>query len=121
MLRQGDGGVFESRLSGDIHPAASLMFYILTGGAHAFGEDYREQQTNVMKGRPVNLRRLADNPAACDLFLRMTSVEPKLRLTIEQACAVVFCDCAPPVVCWLSCLAHHVARAGAAAPGALGR
>ena len=85
MLRQGDGGVFESRLSGDIHPAASLMFYILTGGAHAFGEDYREQQTNVMKGRPVNLRRLADNPAACDLFLRMTSVEPKLRLTIEQA------------------------------------
>jgi hypothetical protein len=85
MLRQGDGGVFESRLSIDIHPAASLMFYILTGGVHAFGEDYREQQTNVMKGWPINLRRLVDNPAACDLFLRMTSVEPKLRLTIEQA------------------------------------
>jgi serine/threonine protein kinase len=31
------GEAFESRRSGDIHPAASLMFYILTRGAHAFG------------------------------------------------------------------------------------
>ena len=31
------GEAFESRRSGDIHPAASLMFYILTRGVHAFG------------------------------------------------------------------------------------
>jgi hypothetical protein len=39
MLRQGDGGDFESRLSGDIHPAASLMFYILTGGVASSPEN----------------------------------------------------------------------------------
>ena len=48
---QGDGGVFESRLSGDIHTAGSLAFYILTGGRHAFGATTWEQRNNIVQGR----------------------------------------------------------------------
>ena len=44
-----------------------------------------EQQTNISSGRAVNLHRLGDNRAACDLFVRMTGLDPKARLSIEQA------------------------------------
>jgi hypothetical protein len=44
-----------------------------------------EQQTNISSGRAVNLHRLGDNRAACDLFVRMTCLDPKARLSIEQA------------------------------------
>ena len=44
-----------------------------------------EQQTNISSGRAVNLHRLGDNRAACDLFVRMTRLDPKARLSIEQA------------------------------------
>ena len=72
---------FESRLSGDIHPAASIMYFILTGGRHAFGDVPWTRQDNIMKGRH-NLSALAQNVDACDLFVRMTYIEPKQRLEI---------------------------------------
>ena len=78
MLLRGRGGVFQSRRSSDIHPAGSLMFFILMGGQHAFGTTYREQQHNIIKGKAVNLRALRSKCAdACDLFRRMTCVEPR--------------------------------------------
>ena len=82
---RGRGGVFQSRRSSDIHPAGSLMFYILMGGQHAFGTTYREQQHNILKGKAVNLLALRSKCAdACDLFTRMTCVEPRARLVIEK-------------------------------------
>jgi hypothetical protein len=86
-LVQEVGEVFESRRSGDIHTAGSLMFYILTRGVHAFGDshDWLKQQTNISSGRAVNRRRLGDkNCDAYDLFMRMTLLEPKARPTIEE-------------------------------------
>jgi serine/threonine protein kinase len=77
--------IFESRRTGDIHPAGSLMFYLLTRGVHAFGGSWMEQQTNISAGLAVNLLpELRGNRDACDLFVRMTHVEPKARLTIEE-------------------------------------
>ena len=43
-----------------------------------------EQQTNISSGRAVNLHRLGDNRAACDLFVRMTRLVPKPWLSIKQ-------------------------------------
>ena len=59
-------GTFESRLSGDIHTAGSIMFFILTGGVHPFGDDFQSQLNNIARGRP-NLtpsRRAARPPPA---------------------------------------------------------
>ena len=76
---------FESRLSGDIHTAGSIMFFILTGGVHPFG-DFLQQPSNIARGRP-NLRALKESGAsatcACDLFLRMVCVDPKQRPEIS--------------------------------------
>jgi hypothetical protein len=44
-----------------------------------------KQQTNISSGRAVNLRRLRENRTACDLFVRMTRLDPKARLSIEHA------------------------------------
>ena len=80
---------FQSRRSGDIHPCGSLMFYILTSGRHAYGVTYHEQQTNIRRGKPINLRQLAATDTSncrdvADLFVRMTCLEPKARLGIEE-------------------------------------
>ena len=42
----------QAHLSGDIHSAGSIVFYVLTGGAHAFGKNPLDQQVNIRKGRP---------------------------------------------------------------------
>ena len=34
----------QAHLSGDIHSAGSIVFYVLTGGAHAFGKNSLQQQ-----------------------------------------------------------------------------
>ena len=47
----------QAHLSGDIHSAGSIVFYVLTGGAHAFGKNPLDQQVNIRQGRP-DLRRL---------------------------------------------------------------
>ena len=83
-------GTFESRLSGDIHTAGSIMFFILTGGVHPFGDDFQSQLNNIARGRP-NLTPLKESGAsatcACDLFLRMVCVDPKQRPEISGVVA----------------------------------
>ena len=80
-------GTFESRLSGDIHTAGSIMFFILTGGVHPFGDDFQSQLYNIARGRP-NLTPLRESgecaACACDLFLRMVCVDPKQRPEISD-------------------------------------
>jgi len=56
------------------------MFYILTGGKHAFGAVAWERQSKIMGGT-YDISDLRDN-VACDLFARMACVEPKERLEI---------------------------------------
>ena len=91
---------FESRLSGDIHTAGNLMFFILTGGLHAYGprgqtaetvnDDWFAQQSNIVKGR-YNLQPLAASgkfmTCAADLFVRMTCTDPADRLPIGEVVA----------------------------------
>ena len=36
--------LLQAHLSGDIHSAGSIVFYVLTGGAHAFGKNSLQQQ-----------------------------------------------------------------------------
>jgi len=59
----------QAHLSGDIHSAGSIVFYVLTGGAHAFGKNPLDQQVNIRQGRP-DLRRLQrqDQPWAVESF-----------------------------------------------------
>ena len=47
-----DARLPQAHLSGDIHSAGSIVFYVLTGGAHAFGKNPLDQQVNIRKGRP---------------------------------------------------------------------
>ena len=42
----------------DIQVAGMLAFFILTKGEHPFGGLSHERMTNILKGNPVNLRRL---------------------------------------------------------------
>ena len=57
----------QAHLSGDVHSAGSIVFYVLTGGAHAFGKNPLDQQVNIRQGRP-DLRRLQrqDQPWAVE-------------------------------------------------------
>jgi serine/threonine-protein kinase/endoribonuclease IRE1 len=95
----GEAQVFEARLSGDIHTAGSLMFFILSGGLHAFGPraqtpdsvngDWFAQQQNLVKGR-FFLKPLGEASGssfmacACDLFVRMVRTDEKQRPVIAD-------------------------------------
>lgn len=53
LLRlRGRAAAPQAHLSGDIHSAGSIVFYVLTGGAHAFGKNPLDQQVNIRQGRP---------------------------------------------------------------------
>jgi serine/threonine protein kinase len=98
----GEAQVFEARLSGDIHTAGSLMFFILSGGLHAFGPraqtpdsvngDWFAQQQNLVKGR-FFLKPLGEASGssfmacACDLFVRMVRTDEKQRPVIADVMA----------------------------------
>jgi serine/threonine protein kinase len=87
---------FESRLSGDIHTAGSIMFFILTGGLHAYGPrtqtvetvngEWFTQQNNIVNGR-YELRPLFASgqymTCVADLFMRMSCKEPTARIKIS--------------------------------------
>ena len=46
------GVPFRARLSGDVHSAGSLLFYILSDGKHCFGPNAMRQQVNIVDGSP---------------------------------------------------------------------
>ena len=77
------GVPFEAHLSGDIHTAGSIIFYILSGGRHCFGSVGYKQQAAISEDRPV-FDALADDSIAIDLVARMVRHEPSKRLTIAQ-------------------------------------
>ena len=88
---------FDSRLSGDIHTAGSIMFFILTGGLHAYGPrgqtvetvngDWFAQQNNIVKGR-YDIQPLFRSgkymTCVADLFMRMVCKEPTDRIKISN-------------------------------------
>ena len=77
---------FRARLSGDIHSAGSIVFYILSGGSHCFGAKLR-QQLNIVEGKP-DFSRVSSmsNPdmLAVDIVARMVQLEPEKRLKIAK-------------------------------------
>ena len=74
----------QAHLSGDIHSAGSIVFYVLTGGVHAFGRSPLDQQLNIRNGEP-KLRPLRQrDAAAADLVGAMVRRAPAGRPTIAQ-------------------------------------
>ena len=57
------GEQFVAHLSGDIHSAGSILFYILSGGAHCFGSNKMLQPINITEGNP-DFRMLDDGTHA---------------------------------------------------------
>ena len=78
------GEPFRARLSGDIHSAGSIVFYVLSGGAHCFGEQPVHQQPNIMKGKPTFEALRAAQPLAVDLVARMVRLDATQRAPIAR-------------------------------------
>ena len=74
---------FRAHLSGDIHSAGSIIFYILSRGAHCFGPNALRQQVNIADGAP-DFAALRCDVVAVDLVARMVCLAAPTRLTIEQ-------------------------------------
>lgn len=82
------GTPFRAHLSGDIHSAGSILFYILTGGQHCFGSIGYKQQANISDGKP-SFNALAD-AVAVDLVSRMVHRRKEERLKIREVLAHPF-------------------------------
>lgn len=84
------GGVqFQAHLSGDVHSAGSIVFYILSTGVHCFGSNGLRQQVNIVDGTP-DFAALREDVVAVDLVARMVCLEPAARLKIAQVLAHPF-------------------------------
>lgn len=86
-LDEGDGIAYKR--STDIQVAGMLIYYILSGGHHPFGDGpcYR-CESNIHEGK-YNLKHVVDGVAR-DLIEGMISTDPKLRPTVEEALAHPF-------------------------------
>jgi ankyrin repeat protein len=84
------GKQFRAHLSGDIHSAGSLAFYVLSDGAHCFGANALRQQLAIVDGTPDFTALLAEDPIAADLVARMVRRDPTQRLRIGQVLAHPF-------------------------------
>jgi len=58
---QGQGGQMDYPFSYDVHPCGSLLYFILSGGEHAFaGNHVYETQRNLIEGKHRKLRDLVN-------------------------------------------------------------
>ncbi|KAF4110555.1 hypothetical protein G5714_007586 [Onychostoma macrolepis] len=73
--------------SSDIQVAGMLVYYILSGGQHPFGEDV-DCEYNISRGR-YSLKHL-DDDVAKDLVEWMINEDPNNRPTVEQTLAHPF-------------------------------
>ena len=64
----------------DAFSMGCLIYYILTGGKHPFGEPL-ERSGNIMRKRPPLLVTLSGNPSAQHLVASMVSLDAKTRWT----------------------------------------
>ena len=80
------GVPFEAHLSGDVHTAGSIIFYVLSGGVHCFGKVGYRQQAAISDGTP-DFSGLQGKPLATDLVARMVPLEPARRLKIADVVA----------------------------------
>eukprot|EP01047_Picozoa_sp_COSAG01_P078476 COSAG01_NODE_14515_length_1444_cov_93.742007_2_plen_383_part_00 len=83
------GAQFQAHLSGDVHSAGSIVFYILSGGVHCFGSNGLRQQVSIVEGTP-DFAALREDVVAVDLVARMVCLEPAARLKIAQVLAHPF-------------------------------
>jgi len=81
--RRGASEQFHAHLSADIHSAGSILFYVMSGGLHCFGESGLDQQLNIRRGSPDFTALAAADPVAVDLVTRMVCREPGRRLRID--------------------------------------
>ncbi len=65
-----------------------LVYYILSGGQHPFGEDV-DCEYNISRGR-YSLKHLNDDDVAKDLVEWMINENPNERPTVEQTLAHPF-------------------------------
>ncbi|XP_047665582.1 serine/threonine-protein kinase/endoribonuclease IRE1-like isoform X2 [Tachysurus fulvidraco] len=75
------GGKVEYRTSTDIQVAGMLVYYIISGGFHPFGEDNTED--NIRRGI-YRLDKITDVEAK-DLIEKMIAHKPEDRLSVTQA------------------------------------
>ena len=68
----------------DVQPAGMIAFYTLTKGKHPFGDDLADRMKNISKGKPVNLRILA-NRTARDFVSRLIRHKIEERPYVDQA------------------------------------
>ncbi len=54
----------------DVQAVGMMAFYILTRGDHPFGSSSVECMTNILKGKPVNLKKLANFPGHARQFVK---------------------------------------------------
>ena len=67
----------------DIQVAGMVSFHVLTKGGHAFGDMYR-RTSNIMDGKPVNLKMLTD-ASARDFVEYLIQHDPKKRPGAKEA------------------------------------
>ena len=77
------GIVFQAHLSGDIHTAGSIIYYVLSSGVHCFGSVSYKQQAAISDGTPDFGALEGADTLAVDLVARMTVRNPAKRLKIS--------------------------------------
>ena len=78
------GVAFQAHLSGDIHTAGSIVYYVLSGGVHCFGQNNLRQQLNIIDGTADFGALEGSDTIAVDLVARMVRRSPTKRLKISQ-------------------------------------
>lgn len=68
----------------DVQVAGMVVFYMLTGGRHPFGDNAIATQFNILQGIPANLHLVGHNPLAQDLIEWMLTSDVDRRPSAHE-------------------------------------
>ena len=85
VIKAGNGNTTgRYKKKSDVQPFGMIAFYTLTKGKHPFGDDSADRMKNILKGKPFNLRILA-NRTARDFVSKLICDKIDERPYVDQA------------------------------------
>ena len=81
----GSGEQGRWKAKSDVQVAGMVIFYMLTGGRHPFGDNAIATQFNILQGKPANIHLVKHFPLAHDLLEWMLASDVDRRPYAHEA------------------------------------